>query len=72
VDELQSIYGHLKQAGSSAAHKGAIEARLDKLMSMIERIGGDQAVEAAERHAASLGPSVKEEPLPNNGGKWSV
>ncbi|KAJ5625252.1 transcriptional regulator family: Fungal Specific TF [Penicillium lagena] len=71
VDELQSIYGHLRQTGSSAAHKGAIEARLDKLMSMIERIGGDQAVEAAERRTASLEPVVKEEPLPNNDWKRS-
>lgn len=71
VDELQSIYGHLREAGSSAAHKGAIEARLDKLMSMIERIGGDQAVEAVERHAESLEPNVKEEPLSNNDWKRS-
>lgn len=55
VDELQSIYGHLKQNGSSTNEKSdprAIESRLDKLMSMIERLGGtNQALEAvAENH----------------------
>lgn len=40
VDELQSIYGHLRQAGSSEHRSGsqAIEARLAKLTSMIERL----------------------------------
>lgn len=56
VDELQSIYGHLKEVGSSPDQKSdprAIEARLDKLMSMIEHIGGPgQAREAAEKHSA--------------------
>lgn len=55
VDELQSIYGHLRQAGSSEGNKSdprAIENRLDKLMSMIEKIGGTgQPLEDAERQA---------------------
>lgn len=57
VDELQSIYGHLREVGSSPDQKSdprAIEARLDKLMSMIEHIGGPgQAAEAAQRHATA-------------------
>ncbi|KAJ5578774.1 transcriptional regulator family: Fungal Specific TF [Penicillium hispanicum] len=57
VDELQSIYGHLREAGSSPGQKSdprVVEARLDKLMSMIERLGGTtQALEAAEKHAAA-------------------
>jgi hypothetical protein len=56
VDELQSIYGHLRQAESSPDQKSnprAIEARLDKLMSMIERLGGSQALEAAQKQSAA-------------------
>ncbi|KAJ5493557.1 hypothetical protein N7463_009644 [Penicillium fimorum] len=48
VDELQSIYGHLRRAESTGdkPDPSAIESRLDKLMSMIERLGGgDQALE---------------------------
>lgn len=57
VDELQSIYGHLQKARSSPDQKSdprAIEARLDKLLSMIERLGGtSQALEAAGKHSAA-------------------
>lgn len=57
VDELQSLYGHLRQAESSPDQKSdprAIETRLDKLMSMIERLGGtSQALEAAEKQSAA-------------------
>lgn len=56
VDELQSIYGHLRQAESSEENKSnprAIEARLDKLMSMIETIGGtERSSDDVGRHAA--------------------
>ncbi|KAJ5345831.1 hypothetical protein N7452_003835 [Penicillium brevicompactum] len=48
VDELQSIYGHLRQADPETGEKpdtGAIESRLDKLMSMIERTTPDTKVE---------------------------
>ncbi|KAJ5220574.1 transcriptional regulator family: Fungal Specific TF [Penicillium citrinum] len=59
VDELQTIYGHLRQTGSSEETRSdprAIEARLDKLMSMIEKIGGNkQSLEDIERHA--VGPN---------------
>lgn len=57
VDELQSMYGNLHQAEFSTDQKPdsrAIEHRLDKLMSMIEHLGGaSNAAEAAERHAAA-------------------
>ncbi|CAG8119570.1 unnamed protein product [Penicillium olsonii] len=50
VDELHSIYGHLKQTEFDTGEKpdsSAIESRLHKLMSMIERLGEkDQAVDA--------------------------
>lgn len=40
VDELQSLYGHLRRAESTGEKPdpGAIESRLDKLMSMIEHL----------------------------------
>ncbi|PWY89930.1 Zn(II)2Cys6 transcription factor [Aspergillus heteromorphus CBS 117.55] len=38
IDDIQSIYGHLKQTGASEQRSQAIEARLDKLTSMIERL----------------------------------
>ncbi|KAJ5359697.1 uncharacterized protein N7496_012110 [Penicillium cataractarum] len=57
VDELQSIYGHLREEDSPGGQKGnprAIEARLDKLMSMIERLGGNpHALEEAERQGVA-------------------
>lgn len=63
VDELQSIYGHLSQAESSPGQRSdprAIETRLDKLMTMIERLGGtSRAIEAAERHAAAPAAGVE-------------
>ena len=52
VDELQSIYGHLRQAESSEHKSGsqAIEARLAKLTSMIERLSKtNQPLDPAER-----------------------
>ncbi|KAJ5998118.1 hypothetical protein N7499_005503 [Penicillium canescens] len=68
VDELQSIYGHLKQAESSTSDKSdprAIESRLDKLMSMIERLGGtNQALEAAAEKDTTL--DTKVEPTTSN------
>lgn len=42
VNELESIYGQIREAKASPDQKAdprAIEARLDKLMSMIEQIG---------------------------------
>lgn len=41
VDELQSLYGQLRRAESTGEKPDptAIESRLDKLMSMIERLG---------------------------------
>ncbi|KAJ5948364.1 hypothetical protein N7466_001379 [Penicillium verhagenii] len=63
VDELQTIYGQMRQAEASAGQKSdprAIEYRLDKLMSMIARLGGTaQALEAAERHAAAPSAAVE-------------
>ena len=63
IDELQAIYGDLKQAESSPGQKPdshAIEARLDKLMSMIERLdGASPALEASERHAGIPIPAVE-------------
>lgn len=57
VDALQSIYGHLREDNSPDSQKGnprAIEARLDKLMSMIERLGGNpHALEEAERQGVA-------------------
>lgn len=57
VDELQSIYGDLREVRSSPDQRldpRAIEARLDKLMSMIEHIGSPgQASKAAERQLTS-------------------
>lgn len=57
MDQLQSMYGHLREDSSPGSQKGnprAIEARLDKLMSMIERLGGNpHALEEAERQGAA-------------------
>ncbi|KAF9887382.1 hypothetical protein FE257_010237 [Aspergillus nanangensis] len=52
MDDIQSIYGHLQQAGSSDRKVGsqAIEARLDKLTSMIERLSKtNQPLDPADR-----------------------
>lgn len=63
VDELQSIYGHLNKADASPGQKSdarAIETRLDKLMTMIERLGGtSQALEVAQRHVAVSGTGME-------------
>lgn len=59
VDELQSIYGHLRDAESSPGQisdQRAIRARLDKLMSMIERLGG--ATQAFEGGADGNAPTA--------------
>ncbi|KAJ5552017.1 transcriptional regulator family: Fungal Specific TF [Penicillium sp. DV-2018c] len=61
VDEIQSIYGHLRRAESTGVkpESSAIESRLDKLMSMIERLGGsDQALESVGRQAATPNPNL--------------
>jgi len=74
VDELQSIYGHLRRAESTGEKPdpSAIESRLDKLMSMIERLGGsDQALEDVGIQATALDAKVEpaqlDAPLPSNG-----
>ncbi|OQE40808.1 hypothetical protein PENCOP_c005G08980 [Penicillium coprophilum] len=63
VDELQSIYGHLRRAESTGERPdpSAIESRLDKLMSMIERLGGrNQLLEDVGMQTATA--DVKVEP----------
>lgn len=63
VDEIQSIYGHLRQAGSSEQKSGsqAIEVRLAKLTSMIERLSkSNQPLDATERQ--NLAQDVNLEP----------
>ncbi|KAJ5712115.1 hypothetical protein N7488_006271 [Penicillium malachiteum] len=63
VDELQSICGHLRQTESPAGQKPdsrAIEHRLDKLMSMIERINGSSStLEAADQHTVTPNAAVE-------------
>ena len=50
INDLQSIYGHLRQDGASEQRSQAIEARLDKLTSMIERLSkSNQPLDPAER-----------------------
>lgn len=64
MDELQSIYGHLRETEPETGEKpdtGAIESRLDKLMSMIERLGGkDQALNVVGTQRTT--PDTKVEP----------
>ncbi|GKZ40917.1 hypothetical protein AbraIFM66951_006456 [Aspergillus brasiliensis] len=61
IDDIQSIYGHLKQSGASEQRSQAIEARLDKLTSMIERLSKtNQPVDLAGKQR--LAPNVKLEP----------
>ncbi|KAJ5188210.1 hypothetical protein N7472_007224 [Penicillium cf. griseofulvum] len=74
VDELQSIYGHLRRAESTGEKPdpSAIESRLDKLMSMIERLGGsDQTLEDVGMQAtapdAKVEPTLLDDPRPSNG-----
>ncbi|KAJ5786919.1 uncharacterized protein N7503_012131 [Penicillium pulvis] len=63
VDELQTIYGQMRQTETSAGQKPnprAIEHRLDKLMSMIDRLGGSaQALEEAGKNAAAPSAAVE-------------
>ncbi|CAI7630969.1 unnamed protein product [Penicillium glandicola] len=73
VDELQSIYGHLKRAESTGEKPdpSAIESRLDKLMSMIERLGGsDRTFEDVRMQAtapdAKVEPTQLDDPRPSN------
>ncbi|RAL05507.1 putative C6 transcription factor [Aspergillus ibericus CBS 121593] len=50
IDDLQTIYGHLRQNGASEQRSQAIEARLDKLTSMIERLSkSNQPLDPAKR-----------------------
>ncbi|PYH49475.1 uncharacterized protein BP01DRAFT_413116 [Aspergillus saccharolyticus JOP 1030-1] len=54
MDDLQSLYGHLKRSGSSEQQplgSQGIEARLDKLTSMIERLSktSSQALNPSEK-----------------------
>lgn len=71
VDELQSIYGHLR-SGESIGEKpdiNAIESRLDKLMSMVERLGGrNQTLGSGELQTTDLKvePSQLQDPRPSN------
>ncbi|KAJ5382134.1 hypothetical protein N7517_000045 [Penicillium concentricum] len=73
VDELQSIYGHLRRAESTGEKPdpSAIESRLDKLMSMIERLGGsDQTLEDLGMQTtaadAKVEPTQSDDPRPSN------
>ncbi|KAE8144252.1 fungal-specific transcription factor domain-containing protein [Aspergillus avenaceus] len=53
VDDIGSLYGHLRQDGPPEQKSGAqaIEARLDKLTSMIERLSKTNGpLDAADRH----------------------
>jgi ribosomal protein L32 len=73
VNELQSLYGHLKRAETigEKPDPSAIESRLDKLMSMIERLGGTgQTLDNVEMQAmapdAKVGPTQLGDPRPSN------
>lgn len=63
IDDLQSVYSNLKQAWSSEEQKSApqgIEARLDKLTSMIERLSRtNQPLDPAERQLLAQNASVE-------------
>ncbi|KAK1138489.1 hypothetical protein N8T08_002472 [Aspergillus melleus] len=62
VDDVQSVYSHLKQAGSSEQKTGAhgIEARLDKLTSMIERLSKtNQPLDAAQKQLLAQNVSLE-------------
>ena len=62
VDELQSLYGQLRRAESTGEKPdpGAIESRLDKLMSMIERLGETgQTLEDVGIQVAALDTKVE-------------
>ncbi|GMG00584.1 unnamed protein product [Aspergillus oryzae] len=73
IDDIGSLYGHLRQAGSPEQKYGsqAIEARLDKLTSMIERLSktngpldAEQRLLLAQNVNAEVG---KGEARPGNG-----
>ena len=69
VDELQSLYGQLKRAESTGEKPdpSAIESRLDKLMSMIERLGGSgQRLEDVEIQATGVEPAQLDDSRPSN------
>ncbi|KAI2737860.1 transcriptional regulator family: Fungal Specific TF [Penicillium roqueforti] len=69
VDELQSLYGHLKRAESTGEKPdpSAIESRLDKLMSMIERLGRNgQTLEDVEIQATAVEPTQLDDSRPSN------
>lgn len=63
ADELQSVYGHLRQMELETGQKpdtSTVERRLDKLMSMIETLSGqNQASGAAGMQTASSGTKVE-------------
>lgn len=62
VDELQSLYGQLRRAESTGEKPdpSAIESRLDKLMSMIERLGeGGQTLEDVGMQVTALDAKVE-------------
>lgn len=63
IDDLESICGHLRQAESSTEQKygsQAIEARLDKLTSMIERLSKtNQPLSPAERQLLTQNVDTK-------------
>ena len=74
VNELQSLYGHLKRAESigEKPDPSAIESRLDKLMSMIERLGRTgQTLENVEMQATAPAAKVDAtqlgDPRPSSG-----
>lgn len=74
IEDLQSIYGHLRQAGPS--EQKSIESRLDKLTSMIERLSktshpldpAEQQFLAQQNSAQSVAEAIpKAEPDTSNG-----
>lgn len=73
IDDLQSVYSHLKQAGSAEQKSGSnrIEARLDKLTSMVERLSKtNQPLDPAERQLLAQNVSLeaaKRDPRQVNG-----
>jgi hypothetical protein len=74
VKELQSLYTHLKRAESTGEKPdpSAIESRLDKLMSMIERIERSGQTLAnmsmqATAPGAKVEPTHLDDPRPSNG-----
>ncbi|KGO40642.1 Signal recognition particle, SRP19 subunit [Penicillium expansum] len=73
VDELQSLYGHLRRAESTGEKPdpSAIESRFDKLISMIERLGeSGQTLEDVGMQVtaldAKLEPTQSDDPRASN------